>query len=992
MVGREPELGTLLAAYADGQRGHTRAVLLRGEAGIGKTRLVQTFLDRIATSDAGGPPVVTAIGQCVDAGTIGAPFGPVRRVLRDLASAVGIAALREAAGSPAAAATLSAAVPALRPDTGDAAAAEVGFADALEVALESLSATRHVVIVIEDLQWADASTLTLLKSLAGTLRGHHLTIVATYRSDDVDRFHPLRPVLAELDRTREMTHVDLLPLTPEQIHDQIALLAQGGALSDALRAVVVERSGGIPFLVEELLDLGDAPLPATLRELVLARYLRLSGDTQLVVRTMAAGGMRVDDEALTAVAATGALDHALREAIDAHIVQTDDDGYAFRHALTREAVNDELLPSERVRVHRRYAEILTGRADDPDAIAAASEHWLVARDIPRAFDASITALELSRATIAPATTARILERLTELWAEVPDAATRTGGSLAALHRDAARAWVVVGEDSRALRAAEEGLAEVADEPIVHAALLQQKCVLQSNITGRAEDSALHEAATLLEGIEEPAAKALRTRILTNLALGGVQSAPPTRDPAAIADGLRRSIALAEELDDATELVVALVSEGARLAHVDEDEAAALEPLERADALAPDAGVHTWVGAWHTEVVTHLGRYDAASEVGRRYLNEATAAGLEGGNGAIVAGLVAFAEFCAGRPGEGLPLARRATRLMAPGSRPLTLKLLGTFYTWNDEPQLRDELLASEKPSLDAWYQGRGEGGTLFLTWSDASTDAVLAAAAGLGDAFADPDRAARVAKARHEMTGAWPVVTRRYGAVALSLLARAIDAGTFRVDGTGPAAAEQVDTAALWAEIDAIVDAWPPRGVFPAATAFIRAVHADAQGAPAADRVARWRETEAMIADGVMAVRQRHLARLSLAAALLQAGDRREAGEILARIVAEAPEHGVARIGRWAGELARRAGLDADTADDGAGVTGTGVAALTAREQQVLSLIADGLTNTQIGGELFISPKTVSVHVSAILAKTGAANRTEAATLYRAVTPSGDPG
>ena len=259
MIGRRAELDTLLEAFDDGVTGHPRTVIVRGEAGIGKTRLVQEFLAEASGRARRGLPLVVAIGQCVDLGPIGAPFGPIRRVLRDLHAAVGTDGLREAAGSPAVIATLAALVPGIADDAVAGEERPGEFAEAIEVLLESLSGDRHVVVVIEDLQWADAATLALLKTLASTLRGRHLTIVATYRSDDIDRFHPLKPVLAELDRTRTIIRVEVGRLSPEEVAEQVAQLATADR---DLRDVdeLADRSGGIPFLVEELVDLGDRGL------------------------------------------------------------------------------------------------------------------------------------------------------------------------------------------------------------------------------------------------------------------------------------------------------------------------------------------------------------------------------------------------------------------------------------------------------------------------------------------------------------------------------------------------------------------------------------------------------------------------------------------------------------------------------------------------------------------------------------------------------------
>jgi DNA-binding CsgD family transcriptional regulator len=181
----------------------------------------------------------------------------------------------------------------------------------------------------------------------------------------------------------------------------------------------------------------------------------------------------------------------------------------------------------------------------------------------------------------------------------------------------------------------------------------------------------------------------------------------------------------------------------------------------------------------------------------------------------------------------------------------------------------------------------------------------------------------------------------------------------------------------------ALVDGWPARGIVPVYADFVRAMIATAEAAPPDERVLLWRALDARLQeDPVLPVWHRLIVRTCLAAALLETGAREEAAERLAAVETDAVEGGVARVGRWARELAAHAGL---TVAERSADPGTGpLAALTARERQVLALLAEGLTNPQIGERLFISPKTASVHVSAILTKIGAANRAEAAALYAA--------
>ncbi|KAF2415655.1 AAA family ATPase [Microbacterium sp. B35-30] len=961
MVGRHNELAALLEAFDEAAGGRPRTVVVRGEAGVGKTRLVQEFLALVTTDhfgaghpsadvedDASSP--VVAFGQCVDLGPIGAPFGPIRRVLRDLHEAVGTETLRQAAGSAAAIASLAALVPGIADAATEHDEPAGEFAEAIEVLLEGLSRRRHVVVVLEDLQWADAATMALLKTLASTLRGRRLTIVATYRSDDIDRFHPLRPVLAELDRTRSVVRVEVVPLTLDEVAEQVEQLASG--LDPRVVEALAERSGGIPFLVEELVDLGDRALPDTLRELVLARYMRLGAEAQQVVRTMAAGGVHVEDDVLSAVATLDeqVLDAAVREAIDTRVITADGAGYAFRHALTREAVEAEMLPSERVRVHRRYAEHLGDhRGDSPDDASAVAEHWLVARDLPAAFDATVAALHQSRTRFSPATSAKLAERLAELWEQVPDAEARAGTSLPALHLDAAQDWHDLGDPERSLRSANEGLAVCPDDPLMRAALMRQRYVQTFNLEHTGHPSDLDEAVALLEGVDDRRARVLLSRVLTNMAIDehGTDAA----------EHAARAIALAEEVGDDAALAVALTVEAWRLARDEDEDSAALAPLQRAVALRLDPSMRAYVGNALTHMLVSAGRLDEAVVVGTQHYEDVVRAGIERGSGAAIAQSVAFALFATGQPETALHYARRARRLMSPADAASTLRLLSSHLAWDDRPSERDDLLATERgrieeaqrlyPDKAAWWVVERADAALTLHARE-DTDAVTAVMA----AAEHPEGSRTVA---------------RYAVLTAALLTHS----------PGRSGDPEVR-----ARIERALDGWPDNELAGRVSRFVRAVLADGDGAPADDRVTAWRAIVDELTPGGMPTWHLQTARCRLAWALIDAGERDDAADLLAAITAEAPALGVARAARWAAELAAQARLvptgTAAESETEAGI----VASLTPRELQVLELVAEGLTNPQIGQRLFISPKTASVHVSAILAKIGAANRAEAAAQY----------
>jgi DNA-binding CsgD family transcriptional regulator len=291
-----------------------------------------------------------------------------------------------------------------------------------------------------------------------------------------------------------------------------------------------------------------------------------------------------------------------------------------------------------------------------------------------------------------------------------------------------------------------------------------------------------------------------------------------------------------------------------------------------------------------------------------------------------------------------------------------VRLLASHLTWDDRDAEREELLVAERATIEDsrrrypdkhgwWAVERAEA---LLTLRGAST-----AGEGLATVLADVFDIA-------DGEAGTPAV-RRYAVVTAALLTLA--------------PGRPVDPE-LRGRLTRKIESWPDHEAARAHAEFIRALLADAESASSEHRVDVWRSLIDAPAGGLLTVWHRQVARCRLALALLDGGHRDAAAALLADIVATAPGEGVARIGRWAAELSARARLapGSSGADSSHGV----VAMLTPRELQVLELIAEGLTNPQIGRRLFISPKTASVHVSAILAKIGAANRAEAAALYAA--------
>jgi tetratricopeptide (TPR) repeat protein len=257
------------------------------------------------------------------------------------------------------------------------------------------------------------------------------------------------------------------------------------------------RAGGDP-----------ADLPPSLRDVLLSRIDSLSPAGQLLLRTASVAGRRVPERLLAAVTDLdeSALFTALRETVESHLLVVDDTGlgYAFRHALARDAVYEDMLPGERVRLHAAYGTALArepGLADDLAAVPAAlAHHWYAALDLPLALSASITAARRAMASYAPAEAQQHLERALQIWPRVPDAEQRTGLDQSGVSRLTADAAHQAGAVDRAVSLLDQALAELpGDGDAVRRALLLDRRAHALRDVGH-EDvaiAALHQAMTLL---------------------------------------------------------------------------------------------------------------------------------------------------------------------------------------------------------------------------------------------------------------------------------------------------------------------------------------------------------------------------------------------------------------------------------------------------------------------------------------------------------------
>jgi DNA-binding CsgD family transcriptional regulator/tetratricopeptide (TPR) repeat protein len=980
LIGREGDLESLRSALHESRAGSTRTVVISGEAGIGKTRLVAEFLRQVPAD------TIVLRGQCVDLDRDAPPYAPIVAPLRSLASEIGEAELFEASG-PAreALAVLLPELGELEPAAADAAASRRSNADhlydAVAAAFENVARSRPLVIVIEDLHWADQATLSLLRFLVRVVESSRILIVVTFRSDELGRGHPLRSWLPELDRSARVSRRELPRLNRRQVR-QLATALHGVPLDAHDLNIVFQRTDGVPFFVEELLcDFVSAEaFPETLRDILLARYETLSEPTQRILRLLAAGGVRVEHELLADVSGTDAdlIDDAAREAVLANVLVVDETAYAFRHALVREAIHDELLPGERMRFHTGYAQALEDRQDTPSVDATAiSYHWMAAHNLKAAFLSSLTAMKQARASYANSTAARMGERAIELWDQVPDAETLAGRTRVELLGETSYILRNAGESDRAIQLIDEAIAGSSrDHPEQYARLLRDKASFLTNVGHTGSIELLREALDVLDGLPR---SVLRANVLGELAARLMLAARFT-DAVATAD---LAFAEAEEVESRARMSVAVNMRGiSRLSLGEVD--SALADLALAGELAEgndSARLRYWVN--ESDAMYLLGRFHDAIRIAESGAERARLRGVERTSGVILMSNVIAPLFALGQTKRANEILDRALELEPPIGFSAHLQLLKLQATLRGgDIEGAERLLRSWRAALSLQFRIDAQSRLGFATVA-----AEIALATGdLREAWRE---ASVIVSPEHRTFPA-------YDLPLLVVTARIV--GCARASGTDlPALGAVPETGAgapsvpeLRADLDdletrlrsarAAVASWPTAPVY------LALFEAELGGHDQAGTdCALWQAAvDAATAPSVPAFFEPY-ARYRLAEALAASGDRGSARLRAeeARTAADAIDMGliVARVA----DLERRVGLvRLPGGREGAeGATRTVEDELTERERQVLSLIAQGLSNRQIAERLFISAKTASVHVSNILRKTNTSSRTEAAFLAR---------
>ena len=469
LVGRKQELAhvqeSLTALASQGSGG---MLLISGEAGVGKTRLLEAVLDRADDLDL---PVY--VGRCLEFGDAVFPAAPVVDIVGDMAIRLD-PEVRESVMGPAEK-DLAALIPSLgtSPSPGTLKAEQL-FALVYEV-FGRLAQRGPLVLAVEDLHWADRTTRDLLLFLSARLRNLPILLVATYRSDDLHRRHPLLPMLAELQRAMRPDRVELTPFDTKTTAD-LALAIGGVELDQAAIEELHLKSGGNAFYLEELLAASGAggAIPATLREIVLSRSRSLDDDALAVLRVAAAVGSHIDESllALTSGLDKETVNHALRQLVESQFLVAGATNFSFRHDLTREVFADELLPGERAELHGRIAEALEGTT--PERHGEIAHHWWHAGNQSAALRSAIAAAEAADSSGAVAEAFLHFERALELWDLVPPERRETSLSHPDLLLRAAEAAHLTQDFERCIGLARQASKELADADSLTQALVLKR--------------------------------------------------------------------------------------------------------------------------------------------------------------------------------------------------------------------------------------------------------------------------------------------------------------------------------------------------------------------------------------------------------------------------------------------------------------------------------------------------------------------------------------
>lgn len=969
LVGREIETERLVDALDAAQESHPTLTLVIGEAGVGKTRLA-----REAAKQAADRGMLVLRGECVELSGGEFPYAPVAAALRDLEPRD----LDEALTKLPARAWLELArvFPGIVGEppgpglTGDDFPQTRVFAWLLSL-LRQLSDRVPLLLAVEDLQLADASSRDFLRFLALNMRAERIGVIATVRGDELHRDHPVRRLVAELVRSDNVHRVDLAPLSVEQVARQVAEILEEDP-PPGLVARLFARAEGNPFYTEELLVAHQAntdAVPSTLRDALLLRVESQSESAQAVARVVSVVGRPAPHALLQSAGgfAWSELESALRECVDHHLLVCDREtgAYRFRHALLREAVYEDLLPSQRAALHRSIAQALEQDRGEVSA-AECAYHWDTADEPQRALRWLVEAGFAAGRRFAHSEASGHFNRALELWPTVES--IEVDIDLVELLARAAEEARWTGNFARAKELCEQALRCFEhDTDRARAAALYERLGRYQPWNVEGSLTAYECALKLLP--EEKTAERIRLQVNQAYALTflGRWEEAKSRAEQVLEDTASEELlweqGSARAVLGVSDAFLGDLSGGEReLRH-------ALLLAEKTDDPEAIGQIHLDLG----EVLRLQGRTEAALQVmrdGERLVARYGAGGLYGNFMAVNA---ADDLLRLGRWDEVGAQVEELDRLqLGPTAELLISTVAGRLdtargrFTSAEERLNRAVELTQEAALLEFIPTVHAAFAELEL-WRNATDRARVQIAAGLesigegADALHLPalySMGARVEADRAEET--------RSGGDEIGF------------DEARQAAAAHCDS--LAALLESTESAVKP----PEAEAHLASCHAElsrASGPSSPERWARavelWNALDRPYASAYASYRQ--------AEALVgRASERQEAQRALADAARLSAKLSAEPLGARIETLARAARLNLSAADRATDAAPEAVGKghpfdLTDRELQVLALMAAGLTNREIAQRLYISQKTAGVHVSHILSKLGVPNRVMAA-------------
>jgi len=947
LVGREGELTALRATAGRAREASPAVVVIAGEPGIGKTRLVAELSRELRASGA-----IVATGHGIDLAGGALPYGVAAALVRDLRAAIGADRMRDILGSRAA--VLGSLDPTLavathHADHADHAERHSVF-EAVQYLVLELAREQFLCLVLEDLHWADATSLDLVTFLATTVGSGQLLLVVTTRTDGANR-------LARLVALGEL--LSLGPLTDDEMREL------AGNVTDpperALLEQIIALGQGIPLYVEELVAVqaaSSSKVPGALALTFTARVAGLSKTGRQVLEAVAVAEGDVPADLLRSVLRakrTGVAD-AIDEVVSRGLLDAlGHDSLHFHHELVRRAVVDTLSPLIRADWHRRWAQALQrldeAERTDPTVLASLAHHWFQAGDPTQAVPAAVAAGQAASAIGAATESAVHWHRALLHWHRAGGAETSTGLS----HETALIEGTTVLRLAGAYAELHEVLAAERARAVSDAVLSLWLDLGLAAVSGRlGEIRPQVVPRDRLDGVLDRLA-AQPKRPLVRAALFHLWWDAYDADRHVV----ERIIDLIDQQADPTALPSDAVGIGlrrARMALTYGDAEGALRIVQ--DVLARDDALHPVnqpvVEALEVWLLFVLGRLRDCIETGERVLTRLGGPEVAGMHWAGIAENLATAHGMAGNLDRAEDLMRTVLDLGELYVHILTGCDMVALLLARGRLTEAEEVLTS---ILDHDLPGPGEAG--FRFGSNSQVVAAHAAfSARTGDLAAARDLLQPVLTDPHLTTDSeylWSVVLEA---------ARLFD---------DPPSLEPVDQRAKWAAV--VRDASEhvhKYGALGSAWTADAAAHLDrALGQDTAEQwalvVEGWRVLGAQIDVALTTMR--------LAERLAQDGLRDRATDTASASLATAERIGAHGLADRIRAAARRHRLRLH----GVGMDDDGPQRLTPREREVLVLLADGRTNEQVAAQLFMSPKTASVHVSRIISKLGVTNRTEAA-------------